>query len=69
MLTNPVRSFSFQSFTYARPFLTSNKFVLIENPMDKNPYLKLRPNGKHIPLDKEMSLTELEGSLKSSGEA
>jgi hypothetical protein len=43
--------------------------VLIQNPLDKLPYIQLRPNSKSISLQKEMTVSELERKLKEAGEA
>ena len=49
--------------------MTSNRFVLIQNPIDENPYIKLKTNSKKITLDKEMTVNQLEAKLRSIGEA
>lgn len=64
-----LRPFTFQSFTHERPFLTSNKFVLIQNPMDSDPFIQLKANGKQVHLQKDMDLWSLERGLKEAGEA
>jgi len=58
-----------QSFTWDRPFLTSNRFVLIQNPFDQLPFIKLNYNSKPIHLKKELTLRELEMQLKSNGDS
>lgn len=49
-----------QSFVYERPFLTSNMFVLIENPIDDEPYIQLKAYGPKVKLQKDMTLRDLE---------
>ena len=57
------------SYTWEKPFLTSNRFILIQNPLDQLPYIQLRAHAKPIYLEKEMTVRELERGLKSAGEA
>ena len=51
------------SYTWDRPFLTTNRFVLIQNPIDSNPYLQLSNDSKHIELKKELHLRDIEKQL------
>jgi len=58
-----------QSYTWDRPFLTTNRFVLIQNPIDSNPYLQLSLDSKHIELKKELHLRDVEKQLLQNQEA
>lgn len=57
------------SYTWDRPFLTTNRFVLIQNPIDSNPYLQLSNDSKHIELKKELHLRDIEKQLLQNQEA
>ena len=57
------------SYTWDRPFLTTNRFVLIQNPIDSNPYLQLSNDSKHIELKKELHLRDVEKQLLQNQEA
>jgi len=48
--------------------LTSNRFVLIQNPLDQLPYIQLNAKSKRIDLKKEMTVKELEKEFKVTGE-
>ena len=57
------------SYTWDRPFLTTNRFVLLQNPIDSNPYLQLSNTSKHIELKKDQSLRDIEKQLLTNREA
>ena len=48
--------------------MTSNKFLLIQNPIDTTPYIQMKPRGDKIKLEKDLTLRDLESSLKRAGE-
>jgi hypothetical protein len=56
-------------FTWEKPFLTSNCFVLIENPIDEVPYIRLNPKSAKIHLERDLTLKDLENRLKQSSDA
>ena len=56
------------SFEESRPFLTSNKFLLIQNPIDSMPYIQLQARGPQIKLQRDLTLGDLEKQLKGIGE-
>lgn len=63
-------SSSMSSYGWERPFLTTNRFVLVQNPLAELPFIQLRGSAsKRIPLVKGMTVRELEQQLKAVGEA
>lgn len=56
-------------FTWEKPFLTSNCFVLIENPIDEVPYIRLNPKSAKIHLERDLTLKDLEKRIKQSSDA
>lgn len=69
LLQRAAFSSSISAFTWERPFMTSNKFVLIQNPMNELPYIQLKPKSQRIHLQKDMTVKQLEQQLKQAGEA
>ena len=57
------------SFTWDRPFLTTNRFLLVQNPIDEHPYIQLREGGPKLTMLQDMTLKDLERELKQKGEA
>ncbi len=51
---------SVQSFNWDKPFLTSNRFVLIKNPIDQLPFIQLNLKSKPVQLRKDITVKDVE---------
>lgn len=68
-IRNSMKFSSTLTLNSTKPLLTSNKFILVQNPIDSAPYIKLKFNGDKIEMKKDMTLAELEAALIKQNEA